>query len=43
MKRANEAQLGLTENLRHLRVHSEGPSGIEYEHKTTKEEDGGEK
>ena len=37
----------ITENLSHLRVHSEGPSGIEYEaqpgtrHKTTKEEDGG--
>ena len=35
-----------TENLSHLRVRSEGPSGIEYEaqpgtrHKTTKEEDG---
>ena len=36
-----------TGNLSHLRVRSEGPSGIEYEaqpgirHKTTKEEDGG--
>ena len=33
--------------ISHLRVHSEGPSGIEHEaqpgirHKTTKEEDGG--
>ena len=37
----------LTGNLSHLRVRSEGPSGIEYEaqpgirHKTTEEEDGG--
>ena len=41
------AQPGLTGNLSHLRVRSEGPSGIEYEaqpgirRKTTKEEDGG--
>ena len=38
---------GLTGNLSHLSVRSEGPSGIEYEaqpgirHKTTEEEDGG--